>query len=545
MSAKSAPSDGALEEQPPGAGNNATANDIADKPPTTTRSAPGAPRTVIAKLQRTIREHRAFTVVAIVAALLRVVVMLGYPPAMFFNDSYNYMTDAVTKSPDVVRSSGYPLFLLFLLPFHTLNLVTGLQALMGLAMGIAIYAALRHRGLPWWGATICALPVLFDVFELQLEHLIASDVLFYTLLTAALVLLCWWDRPPLVVAVLAGLLIGYAATVRNVGEVMLVIFLAGMLLRRMGWRRVGATAVAGLLPIGGYAIWFNAHYGHYGLNESTGTYLYSRVQSFAECSKINPPANLRVLCDPRPPSQRPNSQEYLWSNNTPLATLTGDNNVYRFTPQIESLTMKFAERAIEAQPLDYARVVARDIVTTFNWNRANTNNALGNLEGSGSLFRFEPTVAAVPGFVTSDPANTHAAMDFGGANYGRPSVVKPWSTLLQKYQDIVYLRGPLLFLFLVAGFGGIVLSMRRKTKAQKEKMARWGWGGLALLPWLVGAALIVLPPATAGFSYRYVLAAVPAVCLAAGLAFAGRGNLLTWLRQRTRRTPASAPAADS
>ena len=50
---------------------------------------------------------------------------------------------------------------------------------------------------------------------------------------------------------------------------------------------------------------------------------------------------------------------------------------------------------------------------------------------------------------------------------------------------------------------------------------------------------------TAGFSYRYVLAAVPAVCLAAGLAFAGRGNLLTWLRQRTRRTPASAPAADS
>ena len=64
---------------------------------------------------------------------------------------------------------------------------------------------LRRRGLPWWGATIPALPVLFDVFELQIEHMVAADVLFYGLLTAVLVLLTWWDRPPLAVAVLAGL----------------------------------------------------------------------------------------------------------------------------------------------------------------------------------------------------------------------------------------------------------------------------------------------------------------------------------------------------
>jgi hypothetical protein len=494
-----------------------------------------------ARLRRLVRAHRPFLAVLAVAAALRVVVMLGYPSAMFFNDSYNYMTDAVTRSPDIVRSDGYPLFLYVLLPFHSLMLITGLQAVMGLAMGAGIYAVLRRRGLPWWGATIPALPVLFDVFELQLEHMVAADVLFYGLITAVLVLLCWWDRPPLAVAVIAGLATGYATTVRSVGEPLLVIVLAGMLARRMGWRRIAATAAAGIVPIAGYMLWFHSHTGQYALNESTGTFLYSRVQSFADCNRMNPPADLRVLCDPRPPSERPNSQEYLWSNDTPLARLTGTNNIYRFTPHIESLTMRFAERAILAQPLDYARVVARDTLTTFGWTRENENNSIGNLEGSGSKFRFEPTVLAVPSWVTSDPVNARAARDYGGADYGRPSVVQPWARFLWAYQKVVFLRGPLLFLFVLAGAAGVVLGIRRKTR-----LPGTGWGGLPLLPWLTGVALIVLPPVTAGFSYRYVLSAVPAICLAAGLAFAGRGSLLTWLREHGlfgSRAPHEAEAA--
>jgi hypothetical protein len=71
----------------------------------------------------------------------------------------------------------------------------------------------------------------------------------------------------------------------------------------------------------------------------------------------------------------------------------------------------------------------------------------------------------------------------------------------------VYLPGTVLGLILLVGAVGVLARVRR-------------WGGLALLPWLTGALLIVLPPMTAGFSYRYVLAAVPAACLAGGLAFA-------------------------
>lgn len=480
---------------------------------------------------RLIAAHRPFCLVLAVAALARIVVMLGYPPAMFFNDSYNYMTDAYTKTPDMVRSDGYPLFLYLLLPFHSLNLVTGLQALLGLAMGAGIYAVLRRRGLPWWGATIPALPVLFDVFELQLEHMIAADVLFYALVTAVLVLLCWWDRPPLAVAVIAGLATGYATTVRSVGEPLLVLIVAGMLARRMGWRRAAATAIAGLVPIVAYMAWFHSFTGRYALDESTGTFLYSRVQSFADCGRMNPPADLRVLCDPRAIKDRPISQEYLWSNDTPLARLTGTNNANRFTPQIESLTMRYAELAIESQPLDYVKVVAKDTLRSFGWTREGTSDtgsgSAGNLEGSGSKFRFESTVEPVPSFVTTDPANAHAATDFGGANYGRPSVVQPWSGILQAYQKVIYLRGPFLLLFLLVGAAGAFLGIRRKTRVPGT-----GWGGLSLLPWLIGVALLVIPAMTAGFSYRYVLAAVPPLCLAAGLAFASRRSPVTWLRER-------------
>jgi hypothetical protein len=492
------------------------------------------------RLSGVVRANRAFSIVFVAAALLRLIVMLGYPPALFFNDSYNYLTDAVTKTPDTVRGDGYPLLLYVLLPFHSLNLVTGLQALMGLAIGTGIYAVLRHRGLPWWGATIPALPVLFDVFEIQLEHMVAADVLFYALVTLVLVLLCWWDRPPLWIAVLAGLATGYATTVRSVGEPLLVLVVIGMLLRRMGWWRVVATAVAGVLPILGYMVWFHSSTGKYALNESTGTFLYSRVQSFADCNRMDPSASLRVLCDQRPLADRPSSQEYLWSDNTPLSELTGDNNVNRFTPQIESLTMKFAERAIEKQPLDYIKVVASDTLMTFRWTRQNTNDAMGNLEGSGSLFRFEPTVEAVPSWVTTDPTNAQAARDFGGAHYGETSVNEPWAGFLRAYQKVAYLRGPFVFLFVLVGAVGVWLGIRRRTRVPGT-----GWGGLPLLPWLVGVALIVLPPMTAGFSYRYVLAAIPPVCLAAGLAFCGRGSLITWLRgpKRAKSEPASPEAA--
>jgi len=104
-----------------------------------------------------------------------------------------------------------------------------------------------------------------------------------------------------------------------------------------------------------------------------------------------------------------------------------------------------------------------------------------------------------------------AERDFAGPGHGLgfTTEVQPWAHLLETYQKYIYLRGTLLGLIVLIGAAGVLARWRR-------------WGGVGLLPWLVGVVLIVVPPMTSGFSYRYVLAAAPVACLAAGLAFTRR-----------------------
>jgi hypothetical protein len=491
----------------------------------------------LTRLTRPVVTHWQFSIVLAAAILVRIIVILGYPPILWFNDSYNYVYDAVTHIPDTVRPNGYPFFIDLLLPLHSAYPLALLQAAMGAVMGVLIYALLRHRGLPWWGAALPALPVLFDSYELHLEHMVTADTLFIFLGTVAIVILCWSDRPSVPVMAVAGLLIGYATLVRSVGQPLLVVVLVAMLVRRVGWRRLAALLVAGIVPIATYMMWFHGTYGKYALTESSGTFLYSRVSTFAECAKMNPPADIRPLCDSTPTNLRPVSGEYLWANNelwpdnhvtTPLFNLNNSANIpLRFTPQVNGMAEKFAKDAILAQPFDYLRVVAHDTLHTFSWNRQPDPN---NYYGNGPAFQFvsEPTLdgliqwwagpdvpahfAAWKKKYASDTAALQmyeARQDFSGAGLGDTGVVQPWQRLLEIYQRYFYLRGTLLGLIVLIGAAGVLGRWRR-------------WGGVGLLPWLMGALMIVLPPMSAGFSYRYVLAAIPASCLAAGLAFARR-----------------------
>ena len=502
---------------------------------------------LLASLVRPAVTHWQFSLVVVAAIVVRIVVVLGYPPIFWFSDSYNYLQDAVTNVPDLVRPNGYPFFLELLLPLHSDDAIGLLQAAMAVAVGVAIYALLRHRGLPWWGAALPALPVLFDAYELHLEHMVTADPLFIFLVTIAVVILCWSDRPSVWTMVLAGLIIGYATIVRSVGEPLLVVVLIGMLFRRVGWRRLVALAVAGVVPIGLYMVWFHQSTGKYALSESS-VFLYSRVSTFAQCSKMpDLPAILAYLCDPTKLQYRPPAGEYVWADNelkpyrdtfTPLYRAFGSDTSLRFTPSASAQTGQFAEIAIEDQPTAYASAVIDDVLHTFGWSRQPDPD---DYSGNGPNFQFVGTHEMdlqipwyatpyhVPGTPYYEPRSTtsetwcdakcqqndqqavqvmQAERDFAGQGQGLgfTTAVQPWAHVLQVYQRYIYLPGTLLGLIVLIGAAGVLARWRR-------------WGGVGLLPWLVAALLIVLPPMTAGFSYRYVLAAAPVACLAAGLAF--------------------------
>lgn len=448
---------------------------------------------------RTWSGHPLFVIVLIPAVLLRVDAELGYQWQAWFNDSFQYITDTVHFQLDPTRVSGYSIGLKILQPFHSYALITILQHLMGLAVAVMVYALARHRfSAPAWLATLATVPVLYDGFEIELEHLIMSDVPFLFLLTLATTLLLW-DRPgpSLRKCVAVGLLLGIADCVRSVALPLLAVFAVYMIIRGFGWRKVAATIVACLIPVSGYAALFDLEHGRLAMENASGVFVYSRVMTFAECSKMRVPVNELWLCDTTPPAHRPIAQEYIWAAQSPLDRFPPP----KFSPVPNSLAENFAIRAIEAQPLDYARAVFDDTWRVFAWKRHVFPNAQTYDE---YVFGYKGT--PIPSW---DRAHLGKYDSYAAAYvHGNPDtrVVDPFAPIIRGYQRYVWLPGTVYGLILLAGLGGIALAWRRI-------------GGEALLPWAVSFALIVIPAATTEFDYRYVLPATPFGCLAAAMAF--------------------------
>jgi len=463
-----------------------------------------------AGIRALIKDNRLFALVLMPALLLRLDAELGYRWQVWFNDSFTYMSDVINLHPDTTRVGGYAIFLKILEPLHSYAAVTILQHLMGVAVGVMIYALARHRfGAPRWIATLATLPVLFDGFQIQLEHLILSDVPFEFLIALATTLLLWNRKPSWWCCALIGLILGVADTVRSVALPLLPVFLLYILLARIGWRALLGALAACLAPILLYSAWFYSFYGQFAMTESTGVFLYSRVMTFAECAKIPslPPGELS-LCTTVPPGKRPLAQLYIWRSYSPL---------YRFPPPVFSdpanqLAEDFAKRAILAQPLEYVKTVAHDTIRVFEWKRHVFPDAPTYDE---YLFGYKSLGV---------PSRGHYGSYHSAEAYyirGNPStqVVEPFAGGMRVWQRYIFLPGTVYGVILAVGLAGLVLNWRRL-------------GGPAAVPWLISVGLIVVPAATAEFDYRYVLVAVPFGCLAAAMAFGRDARMGRWLAAR-------------
>jgi hypothetical protein len=477
-------------------------------------------------------QHRLMTVVVALSLVPRVLAALAFRPALFIPDSFGYLASAIHPAPGAWHPFGYPVLLWFLLPFHSLLLVTTVQHLMGIVTAVIGYAVLRYWRLPAGGAVLAACPTLFDSRQVALESLIAPDVLYALLIMIAVAILLTRRGPTPARCALAGLALAGASVTRGNGAPEMVALLAVLAVQRASWRAVTAAISAFAVPVLGYMGLFATRFGDFALTNSDGMFLWSRTMSFANCAAIKPPPDLRPLCpqdQPHHPTHpaKPWSLPALLNPRTPADYLWAPGAWWRhdaqpgFTAANNDLARQFALDAITAQPLDYLRTVGSGVLLTFLATDRSLNPRTLHftpVPDVPRLYRAQRRHLSEYGHTTSD---THP--------------VQPFAYFLYLYQEPVYFPGIVFGLVVIAGLAGVARNWR------------WRRGGPPALPWAVAVVGIVTPVAVHMYHYRYVLPVVPVACLAAGLAFARRpaarragGGALA---VPSRAVPAPGPAA--
>jgi hypothetical protein len=433
-----------------------------------------------------LKRHRLFAVVMFAAAALRVLTMLSLRPAeLYWYDSFEYLKFALDPIPiRELHPGGYGLFLWALKPFHSITLVVALQHVMGLAVGLLVYAVLRRRSVHVWVAVLATIPALFDVELLHLEHAVLSDAPFTFLMVAAVAVLLWSPTISWRAGAAAGFLFALAALARTLALPVLILVLGWMAVRRVGLRPLIAATVAAAIPLVMYAGWYSSEYGQFKLVGGDGAALWARTRTFANCAVIKPPADEARLCPDG--IQEDTASEYFWA---------GEINRPPFRAANEELARSFAIHAILAQPLDYLHDVVHDVSLSFAWP------AVAHPKRLLPVYYFDETEP--PSSNQPDARKIVMAYDPGWPDR---HMVRPYSSFLMAYR--VHLPGPLLGFILLAGAVGL-FRRGRAPGARRNVLLAWG----------VAVTLLVFPVAVLDFDHRYVMPVLPFACLAAALAF--------------------------
>jgi hypothetical protein len=468
------------------------------------------------------RRHGVFLLLVVAGLVLRVAAQVAYQPALLYIDSKKYLFGTEVRSWGAFDPLGYLLVVLRpVLWFGNLAAVALLQHVLGIAIAVALYRLLLHLGVTRWLAALATAPILLDGYQLVAEQTIMPDTLFEVLVTAGLAILLWSRRPGLVAIIVAGLVLGMSAPVRQVGEVLILPALGYVLATSRGWRirllRATVLTACFAVPILGYMTWseFGLHNG-FALSNLGDEYLYGRTAHAADCATLRIPADYWSLC-PNPSAAAGLGVDGLVNMGlSPNQTYAGSGPRLPSGADPGAMQRQFGYAVIRQQPLRVAGDIGTDAIKLFALTRDGSPG-----DTPISRWQFQDSYPYYPPGITADGA-TSANVIFALSGGGTVHVDRPVAAALRDYQlGGGYTPGPFFLMSLLAGLAGIFAFRRLgETRLALACMLIVG-SGITLL---LGADLYE-------FSWRYQLPALITLPIAGALG----ATALTRLYQRQRR----------
>ncbi|MQA10448.1 MAG: glycosyltransferase [Pseudonocardiaceae bacterium] len=425
--------------------------------------------------------------------------MVAYQPAILYIDSFRYLSNVDDLWPGGVNPIGYEAFVLRpLLWFGNLELVTLVQHLVGIGMGVAIYSLARRHGARRWLAAVASAPILLDGYQLQIEQNIMTDVWMQALVVLSMWLLIGRGVPNTRRIVFAGAILGLASIFRVISVAMIVpllgylVIVGGAWRSRAGWTGIWKRCAAGLagfaVVLAAYLGYFWVSIGYPGFTGHVTNTLYGRAAVEANCDKLNVSPEVRAMCPAEPQGQRLSIDHY---------SHTGANEQWRsqFPADwdVPELQRQFGLAVYRAQPLDMIGGILTDFMKGFAPTRTSSPH---DVPLDRWQFQTDYPIFGKPG-----EAEEHA-LEFSGE---KPHANTLAAVLLRGYQlNMGYTPGTLLAVFGALGaIGGLGIGRARHS----------GIRAAALLP--TGLAFTVLfASAVYEFSWRYQLPALALLPLA-------------------------------
>ncbi len=407
---------------------------------------------------RLLRTHPVAVALLAAGAVLRVLALMAYHPALLYTDTLKYLYGAWPGADPV----GYTVILKPILFVGDLGTVALVQHGLGLAMAVAIYALLVRRGVPRWLAAVAMAPILLDAYQLQIEQTIMPDVWFEAIVVAGVVLLLWRPEPALWTIATAGLIFGASATIRQIGLILvmpaLLYLAAAATTRRLAMRGALTLLVTFALPVLVYSGISLQQNGHFNLSDEGS--IAGRITATVDCATIVLPADERPLCPT--PSQQANGIDWLeHSRQSPEKSFPVPNGVSRY-----ALISGFDSAVEQQQPMRIIGGILRDSLHLFDRTKSDVRGVtpIYRWQFQKSYPRFLPeiNVARDHRIILGVQVKTTQPFRFEPLNPaygGRAQVDHSIASFLRSYQlGGGYTPGPLLALFAIAALVGSVMA---------------------------------------------------------------------------------------